>query len=104
MDFRKFAQLVMIEQTLFALPFALIGVLFAGGGTPMTWFWVIVALAAARTAGMAFNRVIDADIDARNPRTRDRLVPSGAVAPWKVWLIAIGASGVLIGAAFMLNS
>ena len=51
----------MIEQTLFALPFALLGVLFAGGGTIGIWFWVIVAMAAARTSGMSFNRVIDAD-------------------------------------------
>ena len=77
MDFKKFSKLIMIEQTLFALPFALIGVLFAGGGTVLIWFWVIVALAAARTAGMSFNRVIDAEIDAKNPRTNDRPLPKG---------------------------
>ncbi len=93
----------MIEQTLFALPFALLGVLFAGGGTFMTWFWVIVALSAARTAGMSFNRVIDAKIDAKNPRTSDRPVPKGEVQPGVVWITAWISSLLLIGASFMLN-
>jgi len=93
----------MIEQTLFALPFALLGVLFAGGGTFMTWFWVIVALSAARTAGMSFNRVIDAEIDAKNPRTSDRPVPKGEVQPVVVWIMAGISSLLLIGASFMLN-
>lgn len=103
MDFKKFSKLIMIEQTLFALPFALLGVLFAGGGTFMTWFWVIVALSAARTAGMSFNRVIDAEIDAKNPRTSDRPVPKGEVQPAVVWITAGISSLLLIGASFMLN-
>ncbi|MBW2490754.1 MAG: UbiA family prenyltransferase [Deltaproteobacteria bacterium] len=103
MDFKKFSELIMIEQTLFALPFALLGVLFAGGRTVGTWFWVIIAMAAARTAGMSFNRVIDAGIDAKNPRTRDRLLPKGAVLPKTVWMTSVISSLVLIGASFMLN-
>ena len=93
----------MVEQTLFALPFALIGVLFAGGGTFMNWIWAITALVAARTAGMSFNRVIDADIDARNPRTSDRLIPKGEVQPSTVWLTAIISCLVLIGVSYLLN-
>ena len=104
MDFKKFSKLIMIEQTLFALPFALLGVLFAGGGTFMTWFWVIIALSAARTAGMSFNRVIDAEIDAKNPRTSDRPVPKGEVQPVVVWIMAGISSLLLIGASFMLNN
>ena len=103
MDFKKFSELIMIEQTLFALPFALLGVLFAGGGTIGTWFWVMIAMAAARTAGMSFNRVIDAGIDAKNPRTKDRLIPKGEVRPKAVWTAAVISSLVLIGASFMLN-
>ena len=103
MEFKKFSELVMIEQTFFALPFALLGVLFAGGGTIGTWFWVIIAMAAARTAGMSFNRVIDAGIDAKNPRTSDRLIPKGEVRPEVVWMTAVISSLVLIGASFMLN-
>jgi 4-hydroxybenzoate polyprenyltransferase len=104
MDFKKFSKLIMIEQTFFALPFALIGVLFAGGGTLKTWILVIVAFSAARTAGMSFNRVIDAKIDAQNPRTADRLIPRGEVRPGAVWTIAIIALLVLIGASYALNA
>jgi len=103
MDFKRFSELILIEQTLFALPFALLGVLFAGGGTFKIWFWVVIALAAARTAGMSFNRVIDAKIDARNPRTLDRLVPRGEVQPIVVWITAVTSSLLLIGSAYMLN-
>lgn len=76
MDFKKFSQLIMIEQTFFALPFAYIGILFAGGSL-VQWLWVSIALFGARTAGMSFNRVLDADIDAKNPRTAERLIPKG---------------------------
>ena len=103
MDFKQFKKLIMIEQTFFALPFALIGVLFAGGGTLQTWILVIIALTAARTAGMSFNRVIDAKIDAANPRTADRLIPSGEVRPGAVWWIATVSILVLIGASYLLN-
>jgi 4-hydroxybenzoate polyprenyltransferase len=103
MDFKKFSELIMIEQTLFALPFAFLGVLFAGGTDLSTWFWVTIALVAARTAGMSFNRVIDADIDAKNPRTKNRLVPSGEVDATMVWIIAIVSSLVLVFSSLMLN-
>lgn len=104
MDFRKFSQLIWIEQTLFSLPFAYLGVLFAGGGTLVQWIWVTVALAAARTAAMSFNRVIDAEIDGKNPRTWGRLVPKGEVRHRTVWLIAGAACLVLVGASYMLNT
>lgn len=103
MDFKKFSELILLEQTLFALPFAYLGLLFAGGGTFMTWLWVTVALAAARTSGMAFNRIIDAPIDRINPRTKNRIVPRGDVKPVTVWAIALVSSLVLIGASYMLN-
>lgn len=103
MGFKKFAQLVWIEQTLFSLPFAYLGVLFAGGGTIVQWIWVTVAMAGARTAAMSFNRVIDAEIDRKNPRTSGRLVPRGEVKRRSVWLIAGVSSLVLVVAAYMLN-
>jgi len=103
MDFKQFFSLIMIEQTLFALPFALIGVLFAGGGTFTTWILAITALVGARTAGMSFNRVIDADIDAKNPRTSDRLIPKGEVRTATVWLTAAISSLVLIVSSYLLN-
>jgi len=93
----------MLEQTLFALPFAYLGVLFAGGGTIISWVWVTIALSAARTAGMSFNRVIDAEIDAKNPRTSDRLIPKGEVKPATVWLTAVIFSIILIISSYKLN-
>lgn len=103
MDFKKFSELILIEQTLFTLPFAYLGLLFAGGGTFMTWVLVTVALVAARTSGMSFNRVIDAGIDGDNPRTKDRVLPRGDVSPFTVWTIAIVSALVLIGSAYLLN-
>ncbi len=103
MDFKKFSELILIEQTLFTLPFAYLGLLFAGGGTFMTWVLVTISLVAARTSGMSFNRVIDAKIDKKNPRTKDRVVPRGDAKPVTVWLIAIISAAVLIAASYFLN-
>jgi len=104
MDFKKFSNLIMIEQTLFALPFAYIGVLFANGKDLSTWILVTIALVAARTAGMSFNRVIDAEIDARNPRTKERLIPKGEVKKVGVWMIGILSSLSLVVSSYLLNS
>jgi len=103
MTFKKFKELIMIEQTFFALPFAYIGVLFAGGATISQWLWVTLALFGARTAGMAFNRVLDADIDAHNPRTENRLIPRGAVTKTSVWILALVSILILIFSSYMLN-
>jgi len=103
MDFKKFSELILIEQTLFTLPFAYLGLLFAGGGTFITWVLVTIALVAARTSGMSFNRVIDAKIDTANPRTKNRVIPRGDAKPFTVWLIAIASALVLITASYLLN-
>ena len=94
----------MIEQTLFALPFAYLGVLFANGKNISTWILVTIALASARTAGMSFNRVIDAKIDAKNPRTKDRLIPKGKAKKSEVWIIGIVSSLALVVSSYLLNS
>jgi 4-hydroxybenzoate polyprenyltransferase len=103
MDFKKFSNLIMIEQTLFALPFAYLGVLFANGKNLSTWILVTIALVAARTAGMSFNRVIDAEIDAKNPRTKDRLIPKGEAKKAEVWIIGIVSSIALVVSSYLLN-
>lgn len=104
MDFKKFSNLIMIEQTLFALPFAYLGVLFADGKDISKWILVTIALVAARAAGMSFNRVIDAKIDAKNPRTKDRLIPKGEAKKAEVWVIGIISSLTLIVSSYLLNS
>ena len=103
MVFKKIADLLLPEQTLFALPFAWLGVVFAGGGGLRTWLLVTLALAAARTAGMAFNRAIDARIDAANPRTKDRAIPRGEVKVSEAAALGAIASLVLIGSSYLLN-
>lgn len=106
MGFKKFSTLIMIEQALFALPFSYIGILFADGAkgkSLSTWIFATIALVAARTAGMSFNRVIDANIDAKNPRTKDRVIPKGEATKAQVWLIGIISSLALIGSSYFLN-
>ena len=76
-----FARLVKFEHTIFALPFAYVGALLAVGGVPSghDLLWVTVAMVGARSLAMALNRLIDAGIDAANPRTAGRELPSGAL-------------------------
>lgn len=107
---KVFYDLVKFEHTVFALPFAYAGMLLAsieqnGTGWPgwHTLLWVTVAMAAARTAAMGANRVIDRFIDARNPRTAGREVPSGKVSPAQAWALVTVSLVVLVLAAAQLN-
>ena len=78
----RFARLVKIEHTIFALPFAYVGAFLAVGATPSAHdlVWITLAMVGARSLAMALNRLIDAGIDARNPRTAGREIPSGALS------------------------
>ncbi|MFC3719501.1 menaquinone biosynthesis prenyltransferase MqnP [Deinococcus metalli] len=107
---KTFLDLVKFEHTVFALPFAYAGMLLAsmqarGTGWPgwHTLIWVTVAMAAARTAAMGANRVIDRAIDARNPRTAGREVPSGKVSPGQAWALVLLSLVVLAVASAQLN-
>lgn len=82
-------ELLKLEHSLLALPFAFIGAFLAARGLPDpgTCLLIAAAMICARTAGMSFNRVLDADIDALNPRTRDRAVPAGRVSRTAVWAL-----------------
>ena len=101
-----YANLVKLPHTVFALPFALVGVVLASYDAPVRWqavLWVVVAFTAARFAAMGFNRIVDRKIDARNPRTKMREIPAGMLRVGE----AIGAVGVasviFVGAAWQLN-
>jgi len=102
----RHANLVRLPHTLFALPFALVGVVLASYIAPITISavaWVVVAFTAARFAAMGFNRIVDREIDARNPRTRMREIPSGQMTVREA-SIAVGlASVVFFLAAWQLN-
>ncbi|MBI4875262.1 MAG: UbiA family prenyltransferase [Acidobacteria bacterium] len=103
-------EMIKFEHSVFALPFALTGALLAlreeGFPTPrlgLRLFWIVLAMVAARSAAMAFNRVLDADIDARNPRTRARHLPSGLLSKSFAWGFIAVSSTVFMYAASSLN-
>ena len=103
----RHANLVRLPHTLFALPFALVGVVLASYIAPITAsavMWVILAFTAARFSAMGFNRIVDREIDARNPRTRMREIPSGAMTVREASVAVIVASALFFVAAWQLNS
>jgi 4-hydroxybenzoate polyprenyltransferase len=104
---RTFLQMIRFEHTVFALPFAYMGMVLAWGNwAEANWWdfvWITVAMAAARTAAMALNRYIDRFIDAGNPRTANRPIQAGAIDARSVLLWAILSLAVLGLAAWMLN-
>ncbi len=100
-----FARLVKIEHSVYALPFAYAGAFLAADGAP-TWgqlVWITVAMVGARSAAMALNRLIDAGIDARNPRTAERELPAGRLGRREVWLFTAVSVALLVVAAFNLS-
>jgi len=102
---RTFLEMIKFEHTIFALPFAYLGMVLAAGGWPGFWpfFWITLAMVSARTVAMAANRAIDRHLDARNPRTAKRLVASGRLpASTMVWAILAGL-GLLTVSAWELN-
>jgi 4-hydroxybenzoate polyprenyltransferase len=102
---RRFASLVKLEHTLFALPFAYVGALLAVDGVPSAHdlLWITVAMVGARSLAMGLNRLVDAGIDARNPRTAARELPSGLLHPWHVGLFCLAALAVFLVAVFQLD-
>jgi 4-hydroxybenzoate polyprenyltransferase len=98
-------EMIKWEHSVLTLPFGLTGAVLAARGVPTlhTSIWIIVALVAARSAAMAFNRLADATIDAANPRTRIRALPAGKLSrPFVAWFVTI-TSAILILAAYQLN-
>jgi 4-hydroxybenzoate polyprenyltransferase len=102
---RRFASLVKIEHTVFALPFAYIGALLAVDGIPSAHdlLWLTAAMVGARSLAMALNRLIDAEIDARNPRTAGRELPTGTLSRAQVIFFSAAALALYLVAAFQLD-
>jgi 4-hydroxybenzoate polyprenyltransferase len=97
--------MIKIEHTLFALPFAFLGAVLAANGLPTLrqLLWIVVAMVGARSAAMAFNRIADRNIDARNPRTATRALPAGLLSVGFVWAFTLVSAAVFLIAAAMLN-
>lgn len=102
---RTTLEMIKIEHTLFALPFAFLGAVLAANGLPSLKqvFWITVAMVGARSTAMAFNRIVDREYDADNPRTSTRALPAGLLSVGFVWAFT-GVSAILFFvAAAMLN-
>lgn len=104
-NLRLTLEMIKWEHSIFALPFALCGAMLAARGLPSLHqlLWIIVAMVAARSAAMAFNRWADAAIDAANPRTSSRALPAGTLSPAFVVTFVIVSSAIFIAAASQLN-
>ena len=102
---RRFASLVKIEHTVFALPFAYVGAFLAVDAVPSghDLLWITVAMVGARSLAMGLNRLIDAGIDARNPRTAGREIPAGLLQAWQVGLFCLAALALFLVAVFQLD-
>jgi 4-hydroxybenzoate polyprenyltransferase len=101
----RFARLVKIEHTVFALPFAYVGAFLAVNGTPTAHdlLWITVAMVGARSLAMALNRLIDARIDARNPRTAGRELPSGQLSTVQVVVFCLASLALFLAAVWQLD-
>lgn len=97
--------MIKFEHTLFALPFAFLGAILAADGMPSWWqiLWITVAMFGARSAAMTFNRIADRDIDAQNPRTAGRELPTGKLSVGFAWTFLYVSIAVFVLASYMLN-
>jgi 4-hydroxybenzoate polyprenyltransferase len=102
---RRFASLVKIEHSVFALPYAYVGAILATGGVPgaADLVWITVAMVGARSLAMALNRLIDAGIDARNPRTARRELPAGLLTTGQVVAFCAVSLAVFLVAVWQLD-
>jgi 4-hydroxybenzoate polyprenyltransferase len=101
-----YANFVKLPHTVFALPFALVGVVLASYHAHVTWTmvgWIVLAFTCARFAAMGFNRIVDREIDARNPRTKQREIPSGLLRVTEAVAAVSVASAIFMYAAWRLN-
>lgn len=104
-NIRTTLEMIKIEHTLFALPFALLGAVLAARGLPTAWqlLWITLAMVGARSAAMAFNRIADHKFDAANPRTRTRAIPAGLLSLKFAWGFTLASAALFFLAAAMLN-
>jgi len=102
---RTTLEMIKIEHTLFALPFAFLGAVLAANGLPSgsQLIWITAAMVGARSTAMAFNRIADREYDARNPRTSNRALPAGLLSVGFVWAFTLVSASLFFVAAAMLN-
>jgi 4-hydroxybenzoate polyprenyltransferase len=107
--FKKMAillEMIKFKLTIFAMPFAFMGAFLAAEGVPglRVFFWIIMAMAGARTCAMGFNRIVDRKYDAENPRTADRAIPAGTVKLGEAWGMVVISGLLFFFACYNLNT
>jgi len=104
-SFRTYLEMIKIEHSIFALPFAMIGMMWGANGWPgwRTFVWILAAMVSCRSAAMAFNRIVDRHIDALNERTKNRALPAGTLRLGHAMLFFLASVAVFLLSAFMLN-
>ena len=103
---KTYLSFVRFSHSVFALPFALTGALLAARNHPLTWvnlLWITIAMVAARSAAMGFNRLVDARYDALNPRTAMREIPRGAMTTGEASTFVVSSSAIFVAASWMLS-
>ncbi len=103
---KTYGSFVTFSHTIFALPFALTSMIFASTQVSFEWMtllWILLAMAGARSAAMGFNRILDRHLDAENPRTKDRELPTGKISLLQAWIFVVVSSALFIFSAFKLN-
>lgn len=102
---KTYFELITFQHTLFALPFAYVGMMLGFHGIPQwkTWLWVSIVMVGARTFGMGMNRLIDHDIDAKNVRTYNRPLPAGRISRQEVWGLVLTSTLLIVVGCFNLN-
>ncbi len=97
---------IKIQHTVFALPFAVMSAFLAAEGVPEIekMIWIVVCMFGARSSAMAFNRIVDARFDSKNPRTRNRALPAGKVSAGSYWVFLVVSSALFVFSAWMLNT
>jgi len=102
---KVFLEMIKFPHTVFALPFALTSTFIASNGMPSWYqlFWIVMAMIGARTGAMSFNRLVDLEIDAKNPRTKDRPLPKGLISKEAVIFYTVVSFLLLVYSAYKLN-
>lgn len=102
---RTYLEMIRFSHTVFALPFALMGAVLAARGIPSAdrLLWILVAMVGARSGAMGVNRLVDRHLDAANPRTKQRALPQGRIAPAEAMVFVLASFGIFVWAAWRLN-
>lgn len=102
----SYLTLIKFSHSIFAAPFALAMAVIVARTHPVSWsqlLWIVIALVAARSAAMGWNRILDADVDAANPRTAQREIPAGVVSKSAAWSFSMVSAGIFLGASYALG-